>query len=274
MVRLLVFDTETTGKEPLNNLSWNQKEQLSSLLLSLNPIAWIQYIDLWPHILQLSYICYDTDTKQITKTVNNYIDIPRSIKIPKDATKIHKITKTKIADATNKLTILRALQQFEEDVRDTDIIVGHNVDFDRKMIIAESMRHEQHTLAALMVSKTFSCTMKETTDLCKLKVPKMDKETGLQLVDQYQRPQYVIYPRIDPLTNCKTWCHSYKFPKLCESYKHVCCKDSDETSLHDSLYDVMICLQVYCSLNNIPSPELPVESKQMVTRKSLVKNPC
>ena len=266
MVRLLVFDTETTGKEPLNNLSWSQKEQLSSLLLSLNPAAWIQYIDLWPNILQLSYICYDTDTKQITKIVNNYIDIPRSVKIPKDATKIHKITKTKIADAKNKLTILRALQQFEEDVQTADIIVGHNVDFDRKMIIAESMRHEQHALSALMALKTFSCTMKETTDLCKLKVPKMDKETGLQLVDQFQRPQYVIYPKTDPITNCKTWCHSYKFPKLCESYKQLCCKDSDEKSLHDSLYDVMICLQVYCSLHNFPDPDLPSEKKQMVTR--------
>jgi len=269
MVRLLIFDTETTGKEPLDNLSWNQNEQFSNLLLSLNPAAWIQYINLWPHILQLSYICYDTETKQITKTVNNYIDIPRSVKIPKDATKIHKITKIKIADAINKLTILRALQQFEADVRAADIIVGHNVDFDRKMIIAECIRNEQHALAALMASKPFSCTMKETTELCKLKVPKKDKATGLPLVDQY-----VVYPKIDPITNCKTWYYSYKFPKLCESYKHLCCKDSDAKSLHDSLYDVMICLQVYCALHKIPPPELPVEPKQMVTRNSVLRNLC
>ena len=52
-MKVLVFDTETTGLPTERNAS-------------------IMDLEKWPHILQLSYVVYDTDEKKIDLLVNDY----------------------------------------------------------------------------------------------------------------------------------------------------------------------------------------------------------
>ena len=72
-MKVLVFDTETTGLPKKRNTS-------------------IYETDNWPYIVQLSYILYDTCNNYIIDMSDNIIKLDENICIPEESTKIHKIT--------------------------------------------------------------------------------------------------------------------------------------------------------------------------------------
>jgi DNA polymerase-3 subunit epsilon len=216
-MRIAVFDTETTGlpkSKIINDLS----------------------LALWPHIVQFSYIIYDTELQKIIKTVDLIIRIPENINISDEVSDIHGITN--FISQSSQYKIEDALIHFSKDYLNynIDLIVGHNLSFDINMLKVELMReiNIQHSLN-LSDKRMFSqllevlddlkpespelyCTMQKTIELCNLKSKtKYGKE-------------YV------------------KFPKLNEL--HMKLFNSQPRNLHNSLNDVLICLRCYYMLEH------------------------
>jgi DNA polymerase III epsilon subunit-like protein len=223
-MKILVFDTETNDKPPLmKNGKWFTDKRLLSKpnFKKKNGGLWSEMLDKWPHIIQLAYILYDTENPANSKIFNKYIDISDSVKITEETEAIHHITKEKIErlSKNKKGTISNVLTEFLEDVKEADIIVGHNVDFDRTMIVAEVLRMKSNAeldlLLNIMFDDTkFECTQKITKPICKLLNP---SKTG-----------------------------KYKVPKLIEAYEHFFGYKPCPEMLHDAIIDVVICLRVYC----------------------------
>lgn len=227
MVKILVFDTETTNLPPLfPGQTWNERNEYGKKLLK-NVEPWKDVLHAWPHIIQFSYIFYDTEAPKDAKIFNKYIDITHddNIIISEGSVAIHHITKEKIAGMSpkEKSSIQETLHEFMEDLKNADIVVGHNVDFDRKMVIAELLRmHEQADI--MMDERKFACTMVDTTEICKLqiKIDYKDKKTG-ELKSFYK----------------------IKSPKLTEAYKHYFGHEPKQEALHDAIADVVLCLRIF-----------------------------
>jgi DNA polymerase III epsilon subunit-like protein len=189
-------------------------------------------IDNCPSIIQLSYILYDTETPDSSKIFNKYIDLPDNIVISEGSMAIHHITKEKIARAPpeNRATIQEALNEFLDDVKEAEVVVGHNVQFDRKMVVAELLRlsieDNLPQIHFMMDDSNFECTMIQTTPICNLKFKQnyIDKKTG--------QPKFF---------------YKIKSPKLLEAYKHFFGYEPAGEALHDALVDVVVCLRIFCS---------------------------
>ena len=234
MVKILVFDTETTGLPPqMPGSDWNKRQEFDATLLKPQGLesSWATMLDKWPSIIQLSYILYDMDAPENSKVFNKYIDIPENIVISEGSVEIHHITRETIlnAPAENRSTIQDALYEFLNDVKLAEIIVGHNVQFDRKMVVAELLRLSVDAnlpqIKDMMDDANFECTMIKTTPICNLKYKQnyTDKITG--------QPKFF---------------YKIKSPKLSEAYTYFFGYEPTGDSLHDALVDSIICLRVFC----------------------------
>lgn len=219
-MRTLVFDTETTG-------------------LAKTQIISPSTIHLWPHIVQFSYIVYDTESNKIVKIKDSIIKVPDSFIITEENTKIHGIT-TEIS-LTKGTSLLPVLEEFFADFDSADHIVGHNVSFDINMIKAELQRlimissdkKLQEYLTTINTSTKFYCTMQETIELC-----------AIEMKDKYGR----LYK---------------KFPKLVELYQKMF--GVTPKNLHNSLNDVIVCLRCFIKLKyEIDIVERSEEVKKMI----------
>jgi len=197
-MKVLVFDTETTGL-PKSRYS--------------DPINAHEF----PHIVQLSYIIYDTERGSLLGLEDNIVCVPEGVIISEKCVSIHGIT-TEIS-LTKGITIKYALEKFMANVSKVDLIVGHNIEFDLKMILAEFMRmNDIVSFQMLQNFKQFCCTMQEGTDRCNL--VSFDK-------------------------NGKPYTHP-KFPNLGELHFHLF--ETTPQKLHNSLNDVVICLRCFHKL--------------------------
>ena len=150
---------------------------------------------------------------------------------------VHHITRETIASAPpeNRATIHDALNEFLKDVKISNVVVGHNVQFDRKMVIAELLRLSAENslpqIKDMMNESNFECTMIKTTPLCQLKhkIEYKDKITG------------------EPKSFFKI-----KSPRLSEAYEHFFGYAPSGESLHDALVDVVVCLRIFLKYNNLP----------------------
>lgn len=236
MVKILVFDTETTGLPEREYTSFDKQREHERLLLSVKELKkkrnnlWVKEIEKWPSIIQLAYILYDTDYPDKSKIYNKYINIPASVKISEESKKIHHITEDKIGemDSFSKAYIYDSLNEFMQDVVESDIVVGHNVDFDRRMIVAEFLRLSKEDnmphITEIMKDENFECTQEITTPICNLKV----------------KLQY-----IDPKTNIPKYFYKIKQTKLIEAYEYYFGYRPEGEHMHDAIIDVIVCLRVY-----------------------------
>lgn len=139
-MRILVFDTETTGL-PNNWKSTDEKD--------------------WPHVVQLSYILYDVIQDKILVChdwlikVNEYIS-PESEKIHKISNLKSKVEGENISDA---------LINFNICLQNADKIVAHNLNFDKTVLTFEGQRNN---INVFNVPIDEYCTMLYGTDLCKI----------------------------------------------------------------------------------------------------------
>jgi DNA polymerase III epsilon subunit-like protein len=257
MVKLLVFDTETTGLDPLFDLK--KKGELTYLQHNYNNQVltnndanisfdyWNYWISKWPHIVQLSFILLDTENSKNTKMMDFIIDLPEDIPIPFSSSSFHKIYKNKkdaildnkendssiqiISELKKKkkykkkiVSIHVAMTQFMNEVKKCDYIIAHNFDFDIKMIYCELKRLEQKDDMEYLFKlneEQKKCTLKETRKICNI------------VVINASGHKYI------------------KYPTLFESYHtffHEPSDDIDKTKLHNSLIDCVLCLRVYCKL--------------------------
>lgn len=238
MVKICVFDTETSDKSPvLPGKDWNERSKNEEKLMQFSDLQskesmWGKMLSNWPSILQLSYIIYDTEYPENIKIFNKYIEISDSIIISESAKEVHHIDREKIRiqQAEKKAPARDVVEEFMRDIMNPSVkyIVGHNVLFDIKMIIAEILRMQTNNIVEhlqfLMSHKNIKCTMNLTTNICNLplQINYKDKKTG-------EEKSFI----------------KLKSPKLSESYSYYFGHEPNTKFLHDSLVDVIICLRVY-----------------------------
>ena len=201
-MKILVFDTETSGL-PEKDASIYDKSK-------------------WPYIVQLSYILYDlSNNSSLIK--NNYIKLDESVTISQESFNIHNISR-EILNAQG-IHIVPALKEFNECLKLCDIVVGHNISFDKRLIFVECFRNNVTQYFTRYednkkIHKIEFCTMKNTTRFCKLE--------RLSKINQ-------VYN---------------KMPKLSELYLILFPNEPLPTNLHNSLIDVAITLRCYVKYVN------------------------
>lgn len=252
MTRTLAFDTETTGLIPNAVRSYHDLDDTNML-------------NECPYITQLSYVVYDTDTENV-KLANYYIQLSENVTIHPEASNITKIYKT-TEDALEmgvenldleEITILEkfkypkikniteVLDELLAELYTADIIVCHNVHFDKKMLLIELTRLNRinDRIQVSLLKNKFICTMLSTTSLCKIPHPR----------------------------------HSgYKWPKLNEAYEILLSvKINENTKMHNSLIDTLMCLSIYSNLNKeeidiskINNPKINYILESLTLRRSM-----
>ena len=172
-MRILIFDTETSGLDP----QWNV-------------------------ILQLSYQIVDSDSWATIKTVNHFFSWPEDkTRVTMEAINVNGLTEEVL---TSKQLSNRksALEEFVTDKDSCNLLVAHNIEFDKKFILS-SCREEGVKFASSGWSQSYD-TMKRTTSYCQIP---------------------------------KVWGNGYKWPKLTELADCLGI-DYSRISLHDSSGDV------------------------------------
>ena len=185
MSQLICFDVETTGLPKNRNVHPKNYEN-------------------WPHIVQFSWIVY-CDKKMTEKS---FIIKPTSYVIPTESTNIHGITHKEAIE--KGIDIKDVLSKFINDCKKSSLLIAHNIEFDKNVILANCYRHNLST--TLFEDKKILCTMKTTTNLCKLPGN-----------------------------------YGYKYPRLSELHFHLFNKQT-ELKLHNSLNDVKITLKCFKEL--------------------------
>lgn len=144
-MKYLFFDTETTGVP---------KDYRAPLTDSDN----------WPRLVQLAWILTDDDQKIYSKGV--VIIYPEKFNIPEEAMKVHGIS-TRDAKVFG-VELEDVLNMFVALLNPANLMVGHNISFDRKIIGAEFMRaHGEDYLHG----KPRICTMHTSTKYCQIPHP-------------------------------------------------------------------------------------------------------
>lgn len=196
----MILDTETSGLPKMRfgkykYYSYNELNKYDS-----------------SRLVQLAYQIFDKKEKLI-KSENKIIK-PDNFIISDDIIKIHGIT-NKIANEKG-ITIPDILKTFYQDLQTIDIIVGHNIQFDKQIIFSESYRYSQFNVISLLKKKTCICTSILMTPLCKL-------------------------PSIETK-------YIYKSPSLIEAYQHLFKSNPDIS--HDAFYDVVTCSKIFFYLKD------------------------
>lgn len=139
MARILFFDTETSGLDPEQN-----------------------------EILQLAYLVTDSKTWKIETQRNYYFSYPEDeSRVSQRAIDINHLTKDFLKDQTlieRKL----ALSFFYTEMDSCDVVIAHNLEFDKSFIDKTAVREKVLKLSTDILWPYLYDTMKETTDLCKI----------------------------------------------------------------------------------------------------------
>ncbi len=185
-MKLLFFDTETTGKAENIN-------------------APIENFSNWPRLVQLSWQVYDENQNLIEEY--DFIVKPSGFTIPLNASEIHNITNEKANLIGTDIIIV--LQRFHASVSSADLLIAHNFSFDYGVMGSEFLRNN---LTNILSSKDHICTMKSSTDFCKI--------TGL---------------------------YGYKWPSLQELYFKLF---NESYSAHNALEDIKATARCFWKLKN------------------------
>lgn len=199
-MKVIVFDTETTGlpERGNNNVTDTTK---------------------WPHIIQLSYIGFDTEKKEIFEYSDYIILLNPEVTISPESIAVHKITRER--SEREGIPIEQVLAAFRECLKDADLIVAHNINFDKNMLMVECNRRGLPN--CFMRNGAFIpefCTMTNTIALCQLPNPvKKYADMG-----------------------------QFKWPSLAEL--HFKLFQSQTKGAHNAIVDVMVCLRCYVKIHH------------------------
>ena len=214
-MKVLFFDTETNQFCP--------KNMNETSLQDVN-------VNILPHIVQFSYIIYEFSKKngRTCKIVDHIIKLPEKIGITQECTDIHGITKKMSLE--KGIPVDHVIMNFLYDFESVDFVIGHNLEFDLKMVLIELQRivkfnknigdtkmvdYYLDKIHKLTNYENYYCTMKESIELCKI-----ERENS--------RGKY------------------FKFPTLTEL--HEFCFSSSPSNLHNSLNDVAVGLRCFGKL--------------------------
>ena len=227
---VMVFDVETTGLIP-------KRPQSTTL----------ETIKSCPYILQLCFVLYDMDKQEIIRKFNSYVDVDDSVEISPKITEITGIVRETCK--SRGIPIQDVLTEFYRAYQSCDVIVAHNIDFDKEMIMIEVMRNYQkmysngcenpsilfNEIHNVVYSKHLYCTMRYGKDLCDLWVEcKTDSKSVIKTDVTTEEPNKRRYK---------------KNPKLSELHFKIFNEIPD--GLHDALVDTLACLKCYIHLMSI-----------------------
>ena len=182
----VVFDTETTG-------------------LPQSMDAPISKSSFWPHIVQISWIAVKDNI--IRKTADHIIR-PEGFLIPYESSRIHGITNAYASKYGDSLRDV--LSEFSIDVQASKTVIGHNLEFDQRIICAELYRLQ---MSNPFKNKATICTMKSSVNYCAFRLK-------------------------------NSW--KYRFPKLEELYFKLFGKQFK--GAHNSMHDVEATYECYKEL--------------------------
>lgn len=199
-MKVLIFDTETSGL-PEKGATFNE-------------------LDKFPYILQISYIFYDISTNNAT-IKDHYIDVSDEVVINSASYKIHKIDKEFLKE--NGKSIGFVLREFNEYMEKADIVIGHNIQFDKRMIMVECMRNRLENKFVInrgniILHKAEYCTMHKTKQMC-----------NMLKYDKNNKPYF-------------------KYPKLTELYQFLYPDRELPKDLHNSLVDILLTFKCYMKI--------------------------
>lgn len=138
----LFIDTETTGLPK----SWR---------------APVGQLDNWPRIVELGWILADKNGKELEAKTG--ILKPDGFSIPADAAAIHGITTEQAnAEGVDRVEVFKQLATL---LTQAQVLVAHNLEFDRKVVHSEFMRY---SIKSNIHKIDNLCTKELTTDYCKL----------------------------------------------------------------------------------------------------------
>ena len=140
----LIFDTETTGLPK----KWS---------------APLTDFDNWPRAIQVAWQVHDISGNCISN--QSYVVHPDGFSIPYDSEKIHGIS-TQLAKKIG-VDISFVLNKFQEDLKKSQFMCGHNLNFDEKILGAEYLRSDGNN-PLQDFPKIDTCT-EETAGICMLK---------------------------------------------------------------------------------------------------------
>ena len=167
----------------------------------------VQKPECWPRMVQVAWLLCEEDGTIADE--QSHIVYPDGYTIPPEVSRIHGIT-TEIAKKKGQ-PLPEVLSWFSEAVRRSELLVGHNVEFDRNVLAAEYVRSGQKIH---IHSCPYFCTMKSTIDYCKIPYPSGRKGN--------------------------------KWPKLMEL--HTMLFDCGFSDAHDALADVRACARCFFEL--------------------------
>jgi len=147
--RILVLDTETTGLAP-RNVPYTMT------------IAWRNC-----RIVQIAWNIYNDGTLISSKC---FILRPEGYEIPESSSRIHGITHQEAM--TTGHPIQEVLKEFHQDLLTVDVLVAHNMAFDKPVILSELHRYKMEDAIQKMEQLPTECTMLMGT-LPKQKWPKL-----------------------------------------------------------------------------------------------------
>ncbi len=205
--RVLIFDVETTGLIPK---------------LQNNPLSGP---DLNPHILQLSFVIFDTQFWRVVTSCDVYIKVEPDVIISPMITELTGINRN-MCDEMG-VPICDAMHEFYKAYISCDAVVAHNLNFDREMIRIEMARLQRSEYNVVFdptmqtngagSAVQFYCTMRMGKNACRI-----------ERLDRYGQTYF-------------------KSPKLSELYEHLFSEPAPN-GLHNSLIDTYVCLRCFVKM--------------------------
>ena len=137
---ILFIDTETTGLP--NDYSAPASE-----------------LNNWPRLVSLAFIVYDYDGNILES--GDFIVKPNGFEIPFESSAIHGIDQNEAL--SNGIELRLVLDKLSKLLNEAYLVVGHNIDFDLKILEAELIRNEVNYSLS---EKQKLCTMLSSTEFC------------------------------------------------------------------------------------------------------------
>ena len=195
---VLIFDTESTGL--VRSTSYSDVNN--------------------PYLASIAMLLYDTDANRIVSSLNTTIH-PAGWVMPPEAEAVNGLSTQYLCDTG--VPSQAVIPLFMTLASKANLVVGHNVEFDIKIMSAALWRHitaehgdsfAHEVITKHWLTKPTFCTMKESKD----EVQVLNKSGRL------------------------------KYPKLTETYKHFFGKDLDRA--HSANADAVATLEIYLALTS------------------------
>lgn len=168
--------------------------------------------------VQLAFVIYHNDGSLYSDPCHNYLIKPNGFHIPEESTAIHKITNNRAM--REGIDINKALDYLEEILPKVQLIVMHNVNYDKNILLSEAYRQKRYELVDKLENKKYYCTM---------------RGKGIK--------EYVGLP--------SQYYNGYKLPKLSELHNRLFRDKVSLDILHDGLTDAKITAKCFFMLKKL-----------------------